>query len=237
MNTRHRLGFALPPAGSGWRQRTHEWKERTVRSAFERFCLHGSVGPMSRKAREFGGFGQGSILMYPWVSLYNERYVRIGADTMIGPYCAIGVGMAPGQQMLSETVISIGDRCLIGRGSGLVAHWGIHIGNDVFTGHNIYITDQNHGYEDITKPIGAQTMPEQPVSIGDGSWIGHGSIILPGVQIGKHVTVAGGSVVTKSIPDFCVVAGNPAKIIRRYDEDSATWQREPTLSPGQPTHQ
>jgi acetyltransferase-like isoleucine patch superfamily enzyme len=165
--------------------------------------------------------------MYPWISLYNERYMRVGADTMIGQYCALAVGMSPGQDMLSDPVITIGDRCLIGRGSGIVAHWRVDIGHDVFTGHNIYITDQNHGYEDVTKPIGAQTMPEQAVSIGDGSWIGHGSIILPGVSIGKHVTVAGGSVVTKSVPDLCVVAGNPARIIRRYDPDTKEWERLP----------
>ncbi len=50
----------------------------------------------------------------------------------------------------------------------------------MFTGHHCYITDQNHGYEDLTRPIGAQTMPEQPVRIGSGSWLGHGSVVLPG---------------------------------------------------------
>jgi acetyltransferase-like isoleucine patch superfamily enzyme len=222
---KHRLGLPLPPQAGGARLR--EWKETTVRAAFDRFCLHGAVGPHSKRARDFGAFGAGSILMYPWISLYNERYMRIGADTMIGQYCALAVGMAPGQDMLSDPVITIGDRCLIGRGSGIVAHWRVDIGDDVFTGHNIYITDQNHGYEDVTKPIGAQTMPEQAVSIGDGSWIGHGSIILPGVSIGKHVTVAGGSVVTKSVPDFCVIGGNPARIIRQYDPESKEWERLP----------
>jgi acetyltransferase-like isoleucine patch superfamily enzyme len=205
--------------------RLNVWKEQTVQKGFDRLALHGSVGPHSRRAKEFGLFGAGSIIMFPWVSLYNERYMRIGAQTMIGQYCSLAVGMAPGQQMLSETVISIGERCLIGKGSGIVAHFGVHIGDDVFTGHNVYITDQNHGYEDITKPIGAQTMPEKAVSIGDGSWIGHGSIILPGVTIGKHVTVAGGSVVTKNVPDRCVVAGNPAKIIRQYNDDQSAWLR------------
>ncbi len=199
------------------------WKETMVQRGFERLCLHGSVGPHSRRGKTFNRFGDGSILMFPWVTLYGERYMSIGEGTMIGQYCALGVGMAPGQEMLTNPVISIGDRCLIGRGSGIVAHWGVHIGNDVFTGHNVYITDQNHGYEDTTKPIGAQTMPEKDVSIGDGSWIGHGAIILPGVQIGEHVTVAGGAVVTHSVPDRCVVAGNPARIIRHHDPDSDDW--------------
>ena len=212
---------------SGWRANRHSWKEALVQKGFERLCLHGSVGPHSRRGRQFHRFGEGSILMFPWVTLYGERYMSIGAGTMIGQYCALGVGMTPEQEMFTNPVISIGDRCLIGRGSGIVAHWGVHIGNDVFTGHNVYITDQNHAYEDVTKPIGAQTMPEKPVRIGDGSWIGHGAIILPGVDIGEHVTVAGGSVVTRSVAARSVVAGNPAKMIRHYDDESQEWRSGP----------
>ena len=161
--------------------------------------------------------------MFPWVSLYGERWMRIGTDTMIGPMCALAVGMSDEQEMLSNPVISIGDRCLIGKGTGIVAHWGVHIGDDVFTGHNVYITDQNHGYEDLDRPIGAQTMPEKAVSIGSGSWLGHGVVVLPGVTIGSHVTVAAGSVVTRDLPDRCVAAGNPAVVIRFHDGDA--WVR------------
>jgi carbonic anhydrase/acetyltransferase-like protein (isoleucine patch superfamily) len=221
---RHRLGLAMPPVGSGWRSRRNEWRETVVQKGYERLCLYGSVGPQSKRARSFGSFGAGSIIMFPWVSLYGERWMRIGEGTMIGQHCTLAVGMSPDQEMMTDPVISIGDRCLIGKGSGIVAHWGVHIGDDVFTGHNVYITDQNHGYEDVTKPIGAQTMPEKPVHIGSGSWIGHGSVVLPGVTIGEHVTVAAGSVVTKDVPDRCVVAGNPARIIRRHDPD-AGWKR------------
>jgi carbonic anhydrase/acetyltransferase-like protein (isoleucine patch superfamily) len=218
--------MSTPPHRIAARTRTSAqgWKETLVQRGFERVCLHGSVGPQSRRARAFNHFGEGSILMFPWVTLYGERYMSIGTGTMIGQYCAFGVGMTPDQEMLTNPVLSIGDRCLIGRGSGIVAHWGVHIGNDVFTGHNVYITDQNHGYEDVTRPIGAQTMPEKPVRIGDGSWIGHGSIILPGVDIGEHVTVAGGSVVTRSVASRTVVAGNPARVIRHYDEPSGEWR-------------
>ncbi len=214
----------MPPIDSGWRSRRNVWRESAVRYGWDRLCLYGSVGPQSRRAQSFGSFGAGSIIMFPWVSLYGETWMRIGEGTMIGQHCALAVGMAPGQEMMTNPVLSIGNRCLIGRGSGIVAHWGVHIGDDVFTGHNVYITDQNHGYEDITRPIGAQTMPEKPVRIGSGSWIGHGAIVLPGVTIGEHVTVAGGSVVTKDVPDRSVVAGNPARIIRQHDPQ-AGWKR------------
>jgi acetyltransferase-like isoleucine patch superfamily enzyme len=82
----------------------------------------------------------------------------------------------------------------------------------------VYITDQNHGYEDVTRPISQQSQPERPVVIGDGSWLGHGAVVLPGVTIGKHVVIGANSVVTKDIPDFSVAVGSPAKVIRQYDE-------------------
>ena len=134
---------------------------------------------------------------------------------MIGPMCTLSAGMVPGQECISNPVVSIGDRCLIGKGSGIVGHFSISIGNDVWTGHDVYITDQNHGYEDVSRPISVQTMPEKAVSIGDGSWIGHGSVVLPGSMIGNHVVIGANSVVTGSIPDYSVAVGSPARVVRR----------------------
>ena len=64
----------------------------------------------------------------------------------------------------------------------------------------MYITDQNHGYEDLTLPISRQSMPERPVRIGAGSWLGHGTVVLPGADIGRHVVVGANSVVTRRDP-------------------------------------
>jgi acetyltransferase-like isoleucine patch superfamily enzyme len=60
-----------------------------------------------------------------------------------------------------------------------------------------------------------------PVSIGSGSWLGHGCVILPGVEVGEHVVVAAGAVVTESVPAFSVVGGVPAKVLRHWD--GTTW--------------
>ena len=156
-------------------------------------------------------------------TIFNEQYISIGDDVLIGPGVALSAGMVPGQECLVTPVVTIGDRCLIGRGSGIVGHFSISIGNDVWTGHHVYITDQNHGYEDITIPISKQSQPERAVSIGDGSWLGHGSVVLPGVTIGQHVVIGANSVVTKDIPDFSVAVGVPAKVIRRFDESRQEW--------------
>lgn len=162
------------------------------------------------------------MIAFPPTALYNEQYIRIGRNTLIGPRVTLSAGMVPGQVMASDPVVRIGDRCLIGHGSGVVGHLSIEIGDDVWTGHHVYITDQNHGYEDLTQPISRQTQPEQPVSIGAGSWLGHGTVVLPGATIGRHVVVGANSVVRGDLPDFCVAAGNPARVIKRLDPDETS---------------
>jgi acetyltransferase-like isoleucine patch superfamily enzyme len=176
-----------------------------------------AIGPDDERGRRFGSFGHRSIIMWPVTTIFNESYIHIGEHTMIGPHVALSAGMVPGQKCISDRVVSIGDRCLIGRGSGIVGHFSIEIGDDVWTGHNVYITDQNHGYEDVSRPISTQTQPERPVRIGDGSWLGFGTVVLPGVTIGRHVVVGANSVVTHDIPDFSVAVGAPARVIRRFD--------------------
>lgn len=178
---------------------------------------YGAIRSTSPRAKRFGRFGDGSIIAWPVTTLYNENYVWLGENCWVADHFALGVGIAPGQEMLTNPVVSIGDRCLIGRASGIVGHYRIEIGDDVWTGHHVYITDQNHGYEDLDLPIGRQSMPEKAVSIGNGSWLGHGSIVLPGASIGEHCVIAAGSVVTKDVPSFSVVAGVPARVIRRYE--------------------
>ena len=219
-----------------------EWPEPTWRNR-TRARLHGAfgevvtwfwrksveaaaIGPHTRAGRRFGSFGTGSIICFPPNTIFNEQFIRIGEGTMIGPGITLSAGMVPGQVCLSDPVVSIGDRCLIGKGSGIVGHFRIEIGNDVWTGHHVYITDQNHGYDDVTRPISLQTQPERPVSIGDGSWIGHGSVVLPGSRIGRHVTIGANSVVSGEIPDFSVAVGSPARVIRRYVEGEG-WVRVP----------
>ena len=170
----------------------------------------------------FGSFGERSVICFPPTAIVNERYIHIGAGTMIGPQVSLSAGMVPGQQCLSDRVVSIGDRCLIGRGSGIVGHLSIEVGDDVWTGHHVYITDQNHGYEDLDRPIARQMMAERPVVVGDGSWLGHGPSCCP-ARIGRHVVVGANSVVVGELPDNCVAVGALARVIRRF-VDGQGWQ-------------
>jgi acetyltransferase-like isoleucine patch superfamily enzyme len=187
-----------------------------LQSGWEHVQHLAAIGPRHRRGRRFQEFGAGSAICFPVTALYGERYIRLGRGTIIGPHATLSAGVSPDHVLERRTVVSIGDRCLIGRGSGIVAHESVEIGDDVFTGHHVYVTDANHGYTDVDLPIGKQFAPPRPVRIGAGSWLGHGTVVLPGSTIGRHVVVGAGAVVSGDLPDFSVAVGNPARVIRRY---------------------
>jgi len=195
-----------------------------LRGTWERAGRWATIGPRTRRARGFRNFGAGSAICFPLVALFGERYISIGEGTIIGPSVSLSAGVSPAHDLGAVEIVTIGDRCLIGKGSGIVGHERVVIGDDVFTGHHVYITDANHGYEDPDLPIGQQFAPPRPVSIGEGSWLGHGTIVLPGATIGRHVVVGAGSVVTGDLPDFSVAVGNPARVIRRYRADQGWFE-------------
>ena len=208
-----------PPLPDTRAQRLRTALKRTasevVQAGWDLAVELGAIGPDSRRGRRFGAFGDDSVICFPPNALFNEQYIHIGRGTLFGPQITLSAGMVPGQQMVTDPVVTVGDRCLIGKGSGIVGHLEIVIGDDVWTGHHVYITDQNHGYEDRELPISRQFMAERPVSVGDGSWLGHGTVVLPGARIGRHVVVGANSVVTGTLPDHCVAAGVPARVIRQ----------------------
>jgi serine acetyltransferase len=179
----------------------------------------GMVTADTPAGRRFAAFGPGTIVAFPPGSVFGERSIAIGADTLIGAFVTLSAGMVPGQDLGPAPVLLIGDRCVIGRGSHIVAHHSLVIGDDVFTGPNVYITDQNHGYADPDVPIGRQLPTNAAVRIGSGSWLGAGAVVLPGACIGRNVVIAAGSVVRGAVPDRCVVAGVPARVVRTYSPD------------------
>lgn len=162
-------------------------------------------------------------MAFPPGAVFGEGWITVGQDTLIGAQVTISAGTMPGQDLGPAPVLRIGDRCVIGRGSHIVAHQSVEIGDDVWTGPYVYVTDQNHGYADPHMPIGRQLPVNRVVTIGAGSWLGAGVIVLPGSRIGRNVVIAAGSVVRGEVPDRCVVAGVPAKIVREHTE--AGWSR------------
>ena len=101
-----------------------------------------------------------------------------------------------------------GDRCFVNVGSTIISVEEIVVGDDVAFANDVYVMDSDsHGVE-------GRLHRQAPITIGDGCWIGARAMILPGVTLGKRVLVAAGAVVTRDVPDDCLVAGNPARVVR-----------------------
>lgn len=143
--------------------------------------------------------------------------MHIGEQTMIGRSVSLGVGYGPDDVSAPDRGLVIGARCVIGARATITAHSSIEIGDDVWFGQDVYISDANHGYRDPDTPIGLQFGEHEAVSIGSGSWIGHGVVILPGARIGRNVVVGAGSVVRGVIDDHSVAVGAPARVVRRLE--------------------
>lgn len=119
--------------------------------------------------------------------------------------------------------VIIGDRTRIGLSNTLIGP--ITVGSDVMFAQNIVMSGLNHGYEDITKSIHDQPVTTAPIVIEDEAWIGANAVIVAGVRIGKHSIVAAGSIVTKDVPPYSIVVGNPAKLIKQYNTETKNWER------------
>jgi acetyltransferase-like isoleucine patch superfamily enzyme len=203
---------------------------RLVHAAWRWVRQAGTITADTAAGRRFAAFGHGSLIAFPTGTIFGERWIEVGDGTMLAEQVSVCAGMMPGHDLGSGSVLRIGDRCVIGRGSHIVAHHSIDIGDDVFTGPYVYITDQNHAYADPDLPIGRQWPVNAAVRIGSGTWLGTGVIILPGAVIGRNVVVAAGSVVRGEIGDRCVVAGVPARVIKNYSSQ-AGWTRRAADSP------
>lgn len=108
--------------------------------------------------------------------------------------------------------VIIGKNTLIGLRNTVIGP--IKIGNDVIIAQNVVMSGLNHSYDDPYTPIVNQKVATKEIIIDDDVWIGANSVITAGVHIGNHSVVAGGSVVTKDVPPYSIVAGNPAKVIK-----------------------
>lgn len=115
--------------------------------------------------------------------------------------------------------VIIGDHTRIGLHCTVIGP--VTIGSHVNLAQGITITALNHSFEDTAKRIDEQGITTKQVIIGDDVWIGTNAVILPGVTIGRHSVVAAGAVVTKDVPDNCVVGGVPAKVIKSLMHNNA----------------
>ncbi len=163
-------------------------------------------------------FGKGLYILFAkWLPVSYQLFGQFGkwlrkiCGKLILEKCGKNVNIERGAVFSSH--ISIGDNSGIGINASLTGS--VVIGNNVMMGPNCTMYSRNHAFERLDIPMCKQGYkPEKTIVIGDDVWIGGHVIILPGVHIGSGAIVGAGAVVTKDVPKYAIVGGNPARVIK-----------------------
>jgi len=172
----------------------------------------------------FKEFGKGSFIRRPLLIL-NPRYISMGDRVAIRDGIRLEV-VRSSENRIPE--LSIGSDTNIEQNVHIVCHNRVRIGNRVSVTGNCSIVDVTHPFDDVqdSRKIGERIEDEDSfVEIGDGTFIGFGSVILPNVRIGKYAIIGANSVVTHDVPDYTVAGGVPAVALKRYNSTTNTWVR------------
>jgi acetyltransferase-like isoleucine patch superfamily enzyme len=162
----------------------------------------------------FARFGKKSSLMYP-VRLSGERRIAIGDGVSIGPGSWLQT-LSDGENR--SVALEIGSGASIAGACVFSAIRRVALEKDVLLARNVYISDHIHRYTQIGVPILEQGVDKvMPVLIREGAWLGQNVVVCPGVTIGRGAVIGANSVVTHDIPDFCVAAGAPARVLKSIE--------------------
>ncbi len=180
---------------------------------FDRVCGR-AFTLLSRAA--FHNIGPRSVLSPP-IRLRGERHIEIGTQVFIGPDCWLEVVQF--EDVKRAPVISIGDETSIAGSCTITAFQAVLIEPRVLMARNVYISDHTHGHGLREKAIKDQGISNiAAVRICEGAWLGQNVVVCPGVTIGRNAVIGANSVVRDNVPDYCVAAGCPAKVIRQIDQ-------------------
>lgn len=176
--------------------------------------------------KKFAHIGKGTVIK-PVLNSANEQHIALGNYVNIGAFCRITVSTEfAGIKCKSKNNIrlKIGNHVDIGNNGFISANNNVQIGNHVMMSAYVFITDHDHGVLDIKKNIHEQPLTNGGhVIIGNNVFLGVKSTILKNVTIGDHAIVGANAVVTKDVPAFSIVAGNPARVIKKYDFKKKKW--------------
>ncbi len=168
----------------------------------------------------FEHIGKRSIILKP-LRINNPQYIYLGNKVLINKYTWILTLKVNNK----KPKLVIDDGAIIGHYNHITCIDDVYIGKNVLIADRVYISDNYHGYEDVKRPINFQEVKSKgSVYIGENTWIGDNVSIIS-AKIGKHCIIGANSVVNKDIPDYCVVVGAPAKIVKRYNESKNKWEK------------
>ncbi|MDD1756581.1 MAG: acyltransferase [Methanomassiliicoccales archaeon] len=165
-----------------------------------------SHGTGSYKISDFRSIGR-NVVIEEGALVFNPQTIILGDNVYVGHYTIL--------KGYHKNEMRIGDNTWIGQLCFLHSAGGIRIGKSVGVGPGVKILTSVHGEGALSGPVIDNQLEFGEVVIDDGCDIGMGAIILPGVHVGKGAIIGAGSVVTKDVEGFTVVAGNPAKLLRK----------------------
>lgn len=161
----------------------------------------------------FRSFGANSWLA-PGITLGNPQFISIGNDSSVMSHCVLETCPE-----IAKPDLQIGNGVSLGEYTHITCATKVVIGDGVLTGRYVLITDNAHGAsleeESDTPPLARALTSKGQVLIGKNVWIGDKATILPGVTVGDGTIVAANAVVTKNVPSYAVVGGNPAKVLKQ----------------------
>lgn len=168
----------------------------------------------------FGSMGQGVRIIRP-LRIFGARYCHFGDGAVL----QYGAYIAAIREHADPPVLKIGARTMIGNHAHIVVTRRVEFGKSVLTADRLFVADNRHSFEDPRVAVRDQGLTQLgEVTIGDGSWIGE-NVCISGASVGANCVIAANSVVTRDIPDACVAAGAPARVIKRYCEQRQGWHR------------
>lgn len=167
--------------------------------------------------------GMSSFFEIP-MQINGGEYIKIGNRSSIGRNAWLGAFDSYLEQKFSPQII-IGDDVRIGNYVCITAIDKIEIAKGCLFSEYIYISDHGHGTDPSTNlsPKDQDLYSKGPVKIGENTFLGYRVCILPGVVLGKNCVVGANSVVTKSFPDYTMLAGSPARAIKRFSFEENKW--------------
>jgi acetyltransferase-like isoleucine patch superfamily enzyme len=154
------------------------------------------------------------VRFYSRMDVFPFNNFELGAYSVIEDFVAINNGVGD---------VIIGHHTGVGLSNIIIGP--VTLGNYVTMAQHVVLSGLNHGFEDVTVSTRLQKVITKQITVCDDVWIGANSVITAGVTIGKHSVIGAGSVVTKDIPEYCVAVGNPAKVIKKYNFKTSTWDR------------
>ena len=170
--------------------------------------------------KKLASLGENSIIRYPY-RIEGKGKIQIGKNVSIFGNCHFQTLTIDG----SEPILLFGNNIRMWYNSQISCVNSIVIEDGCTFASNCFITDVTHTYEDINNSAYSSKLKKLPnVIIGKGTWVGR-NVIISGAKIGKHCVIGAGTMVSIDIPDYCVVVGNPARIVKRYNPLTALWEK------------